>query len=159
MQMRRMDRAVLSEEGMLDIISKCKVLRLAIHDEPYPYLVALNFGYETVDGKLTFYFHSAKRGRKIDLLQKNPKVCFELDCEHALKEGEIACKYGFYYESVVGVGELRFLETHEEKAAALSCIMRHQSGKEFSFGERETGGIHVMALTVEEATGKAHRPG
>ena len=159
MQMRRMDRAVLSQEGMLDLISKCKVVRLAIHDEPYPYLVALNFGYETVDGKLTFYFHSAKRGRKIDLLQKNPKVCFELDCEHALKEGEIACKYGFYYESVVGVGEVRFLEAHEEKAAALACIMRHQSGKEFSFGERETGGIHVMALTVEEAKGKAHRPG
>ena len=135
MQMRRMDRAVLSQEGMLDIVSKCKVVRLAIHDEPYPYLVALNFGYETVDGKLTFYFHSAKRGRKIDLLQKNPKVCFELDCEHALKEGEIACKYGFYYESVVGVGEVRFLEAHEEKAAALACIMRHQSGKEFSFVE------------------------
>ena len=57
------------------------------------------------------------------------------------------------------MGEVRFLEAHEEKAAALAGIMRHQSGKEFSFGERETGGIHVMALTVEEAKGKAHRPG
>ncbi len=158
MKMRRMDRAMPHMEDMLAVISKCKVLRLAIHDDPYPYLVPLNFGYAVEGNNLTFYFHSAKRGRKIDLLLRDPRVCFELDCAHALKEGEIACKYGFYYESVIGTGNVRFLETHEEKAGALTAIMRHQAGRDFSFGERETAGIHVMALTVEEAMGKAHRP-
>ena len=102
MKMRRMDRAMPHMEDMLAVISKCKVLRLAIHDDPYPYLVPLNFGYAVEGNNLTFYFHSAKRGRKIDLLLRDPRVCFELDCAHALKEGEIACKYGFYYESVIG---------------------------------------------------------
>ena len=46
------------------LFQNVKVLRLAIHDEPYPYLVALNFGYETVDGKLTFYFTQCQAGQE-----------------------------------------------------------------------------------------------
>ena len=48
-------------------------------DGGVPYIVPLNYGYEYADGELTFYFHSAKEGRKLEILKKNPTVCLELD--------------------------------------------------------------------------------
>ena len=44
-----------------------------------PYLVPLNFGFERTEQGVTFYFHSAVAGRKVELLRRQPTVGFELD--------------------------------------------------------------------------------
>ena len=58
------DRAVLC--AMLDGMD---TLFLGIHDEPAPYVVPLNFGYAYGEN-LTFYFHCAQEGYKLELLAK-----------------------------------------------------------------------------------------
>ena len=63
------DRALLS--GMLDL---AEILHLAIKNEPFPYVVPLNFGYEWEGDTLVFYFHCAKEGLKLDLLRSDPRV-------------------------------------------------------------------------------------
>ena len=40
-------------KGILDLTSVCCV---GFHDEPFPYIVPMNYGYVWED-KLTFYFH------------------------------------------------------------------------------------------------------
>ena len=118
--MRRKDLEVLDKERLIKVLDGCKVCRLGISDE-VPYIVPMNFGYSW-DGRLTLYFHSAPRGRKIDLLKQRPKVSFEMDCDHQLVAGSTACRYSYRYSCLMGAGEVRFLEDVGEKLEALRRI-------------------------------------
>lgn len=155
--MRREDRKVSELSEIVEIVDRCKVFRLAMVDDGKPYLVALNFGYTFENGELVFYFHSATRGRKIDILTKNPSVCFELDCSHGLVDDEIPCRIGFLYESVVGTGTVEFLEDKAEKIAALNRVLLHQAGKTYEMDERMVGGVALCRLRAETVCGKARR--
>lgn len=153
--MRRKDREVTQPEEVLDIINGCQVLRIGMISENMPYIVPLNFGYQSKDGKLEFYFHSAKEGKKLDIWRENPAVCFEMDCNHELIVKETACGYGFSFASVMGHGRISFLEDASEKAEALSLLMRHIAGKEFVFTKAETDTVAVYKLTVDDFSAKA----
>ncbi|MDF2487247.1 MAG: putative flavin-nucleotide-binding protein, partial [Herbinix sp.] len=103
--MRRQDREITDANEIYKIIKTCDVCRVAFFDEEYPYIVPLNFGV-TFDGTgFKLYFHAAKDGTKLDLLRKNPKVAFEMDCNHNLVMGDNgSCT--MEYESVCGNGTL-----------------------------------------------------
>ena len=47
--MRRSDREITDFQELITAMRGCDVCRLALHDEPYPYILPLNFGLE-VDG-------------------------------------------------------------------------------------------------------------
>ncbi len=51
---------------------------------------------------------TAREGRKLDILRKNPTVAFEMDCRGALDEHDVACQCGYYFASVTGVGHVEF---------------------------------------------------
>ena len=155
--MRRKDREVTELCDILSILDKCKVCRVAMVDDGMPYIVPLNFGYSCDNGVTVLYFHSAFQGRKIDIMRKNPNVCFEADCSHKLTEGETACDFGYLYESVIGEGTIAFIEDDEEKAAALNRIMLHQTGREFKFKADMMKSVAVYKLIVSSLSGKAKR--
>ena len=82
--MRRSDREITDFQELITVMRGCDVCRLALHDEPYPYILPLNFGLE-VDGEtVRLYFHGANTGTKYDLIAKNPNVAFEMDRGHEL---------------------------------------------------------------------------
>ena len=112
--MRRQDREVLQPEQIDAIIESCDCLRLGLNAEDGAYIVPLNFAY--VPGKpAKFYFHSAKEGRKVDMIGQGAKAGFELDGAHRLGEAETGCRHTFFYQSVIGTGTVRPVETLEEK--------------------------------------------
>ncbi len=154
--MRREDREVKEFDAILKIVAACKVCRLALWDEEGPYIVPLNFGYEVKGGRLTLYFHSAKEGRKLRALAAEPRAAFEMDGGHRLIEAERACGYGYAFESVVGSGRAALVSDPEEKRRALALLMRHQTGREFSFGDAEAAAVAVIRLEVERLSGKLH---
>ena len=78
--MRRSDREITDLGEILSIINDCKVIHLAMVDDGEPYLLPLNFGYACEGGAFSFFCHSAREGRKLDILRKNPTVAFEMDC-------------------------------------------------------------------------------
>lgn len=155
--MRRSDREVSSAMGILDILSRCSVMRMGMCSGNIPYVVPMNFGYEYEDDKWVFYFHCAGEGKKLDILQKNNAVFLEADCSHELTAGENACSYGYNYESVMAEGNAAFLTDHEEKAHALSILMKHQTGKDFTFNEAQTAGVTVIKVSVTTITAKCRR--
>lgn len=112
--MRRKDREITDFDEMMKIIAKCDTCRLAINDDEYPYIVPLNFGTDVVDGQLYLYFHSANAGTKLDLLRKNNKVTFEMDCEHniILYKERMSCTMG--YASVIGHGMVEFVKDEDK---------------------------------------------
>lgn len=154
--MRRKDREVTELTEILAIIDRCKVCRLGFQDANGVYIVPMNFGYTYKCGTLTFYFHSAMQGRKIRLLEQGGVIGFELDCGHQLIEGYQACDYGYRFESVIGTGYATVLTKEMEKMHALEQLMRHQTGRAFSFTPDMTHTVTVFSLTVETISCKRH---
>ena len=118
--MRRSDREITDLGEILSIINDCKVIHLAMVDDGEPYLLPLNFGYACEGGAFSFFCHSAREGRKLDILRKNPTVAFEMDCRGALDEHDVACQCGYYFASVTGVGHAYPQEIG--KIALRACI-------------------------------------
>jgi nitroimidazol reductase NimA-like FMN-containing flavoprotein (pyridoxamine 5'-phosphate oxidase superfamily) len=151
--MRRKDLEVLDKERLVKVLDGCKVCRLGISDE-VPYIVPMNFGYSW-DDRLTLYFHSAPRGRKLDLMRQNPRVSFEMDCDHQLVAGSTACRYSYRYSSLMGAGKVRFLEDAGEKLEALRCIMRQVTGTDdYEYDEPAVRSVAVFAVDATEVIGK-----
>lgn len=153
-RMRRRDREIETKEEMLYVLDTCKVLHAAMHDEDGIYILPMNFGYTYEGEELVFYLHAALEGKKLDLLKKNPEVGFELDCDHELIEGKVACQYGYRYASIVGKGKAQIVEDPQEKIKAMEVLMKCQTGKDFAFNERLVTIVSVIKITASEFSGK-----
>lgn len=82
----------------------------------WPYVIPMNFGYTWDEDGLTLYFHGGVKGKKIDSLRADPRICFEMDCEEGLTgEGDLACRYSYAFSSIVGYGKVEFAKDNEEK--------------------------------------------
>lgn len=148
--MRRSDRQI-SDRIIIDhIIRSCPVCRLGLSYDDQPYIVPLCFGY---DGR-ALYFHGATEGRKIDMIKKNSKVCFEFDIPGKIITGDQACKWGMLYESVIGFGTAMILERLELKTAGLNHIMDRYSHETWTFPENMLDKTIVVRVEIAEISGK-----
>ena len=154
--MRRKDRQITDLEAIRAILDKAKVLHLAMIDGDRPYVVPLNYGYTLENGALTLYLHSAREGRKLDVLRQNDRVAFVLETNVSqVSGGDIPCKYGEAYASVMGEGRAVLLTDSAEKMAALSILMKTQTDRTFSFTPEMTDGVVVIRIDVDSFTAKA----
>lgn len=155
--MRRKDREVRDEALISEIIRQCHCCRLGFCEDGEAYIVPLNFGCKQEAGERSFYFHSAGEGRKIDLIRKAGVVGFEMDTGYCLNEGEIACAYSAAFQSIIGRGRVSFVETMQEKQAALQCIMHHSTGRDdWFFSDDMLHQVCVFKLEVIELSCKVH---
>ncbi len=155
--MTRREREVTDINEIIKILDESKVLHLGMVDGDEPYVVPMNYGYTLENGKLTIWLHGAKRGRKLDVMRANPKVFFEMECGITPFEGEIACKYGITYASIMGKGIAEIVEDIETKKYALSILMKTQTGKDFEFEDKMAAVVSIIRIDVSEFTAK-HRP-
>ena len=149
--MRRKDREINDINEIEAIINSAMICRLAMVDENYPYIVPLCFGYEDN----TLYFHSASQGKKLDILKKNNRVCFEFDIDQRLKMRDKACEWGMTYKSVIGFGKASFLKDFQIKRNALDIIMRNYADGSFEYSDPEIRNTTVIKVDIEQMTGKA----
>ena len=155
--MTKRERQVTDPQQILEILDRAKVLHLGLCVDNEPYVVPMNYGYTMEDGKLVMYLHSAVRGKKLDMIQANPKVFFAIDCDRQPFEGEKPCQYGLVYSSVMGKGIAKIVEDVEEKKKAMTVLMKTQTGKDFTFEDRQVSIVAVIRIDVEAYTAK-HRP-
>ena len=154
--MRRKDREITEIEAIRAILDKAKVLHLAMIDGARPYVVPMNYGYALADGRLTLYLHSAKEGRKLDILQQNDRVAFVLETDVSpVSGGDIPCKYGEAYASVMGEGTAVLLDDPVQKIEALQILMKTQTGREFAFTPAMAESVAVIRVNVDSFTAKA----
>ncbi len=148
--MRRKDKKISDESGIKAIIKKANVCRLGMVNGNKPYIVPLCFGYHDN----VIYFHGTLKGQKIDLIRKNPNVCFEFDTVTETLESENACDWSMKYQSVIGFGKALFIEGSEEKRKALSIIMAQYTDRLFQFPENKLKATAVIKVEIESMTGK-----
>ena len=155
--MTKRELQITDPERIREILDTAKVLRLGLAVDNEPYIVPMNYGYTLEGEKLTFYLHSALRGKKLDMLRANPEVFVELDCDHRPFVGVKPCQYGLSYSSLMARGTARIVEDAEEKMEAMTVLMKTQTGKDFSFDEKLVSIVAVIRIDVTEYTAK-HRP-
>jgi nitroimidazol reductase NimA-like FMN-containing flavoprotein (pyridoxamine 5'-phosphate oxidase superfamily) len=148
--MRRKDREISDPEELESIICRADVCRLALCSDGVPYVVPLCFGYQ--EGVI--YFHSATEGRKLEMLRKNSRVCFEMDIDHELIRFKDRCS--MRYRSVIGFGKASMVEDQEEKARALDLMMLHYHQEPFSYPEEALQRTAIIKVDIEELTGKVY---
>ena len=148
--MRRSEKEITDKLAIEKIINASLVCRLALSDGNQPYIVPLCFGYQD----RTLYFHSALEGKKIDILKKNNRTCFEFDVNSEIIKAEKACKWGMKYQSIIGFGKAVLVENIAEKKKALNIIMNHYSDRDFQFTDKAIKKIAVIKIEIEGMTGK-----
>ena len=152
--MTRREKEVTDQQDIFHILDTAQVVHLGLAVDNEPYVVPMNYGYVMENGELTLYIHSSCKGKKWEMLRKNPNVFFEMDCDHVPFEGDVGCKYGLSYSSIMGRGEARILEDVAEKQLALSAIMKAQTGKDFSFEPKMTTIVTIVKIKASEFTAK-----
>lgn len=148
--MRKAEREIKDQGELEDVFRRAEVCRLAMVDDGEPYIVPLNFGYR--DGRL--YFHCAREGRKLDILSKNPKVCFELEADVRLVKGERACQWSTSYESIIGWGTATIVLDEKEVREGLEVLMSHYIEGPYDFDPRSLSLTALIKVNVEKMTGK-----
>jgi len=132
------------------VIHNSQVCRLALSVDDMPYIVPLCFGYH----ENTIYAHGALKGKKIDMIRKNPNVCFEFDIHVEIAATEKACNWGVKYQSVIGFGQASLVEDFEEKRKALGIIMGQYSDRSFRLSESALKGTAIIKIEITSMTGK-----
>ena len=148
--MRRKDKEISDKAIMESIIRDSRVCRIALCDGDRPYVVPMCFGY---DGR-NIFLHSAREGRKIDILKRNPNVCFEFESGCEVKHADKPCSFSMRYRSVMGSGKACFLVDAEERQQAMQLIIGQYTDKTFVMGDNELKGITIIRIDIDEITGK-----
>ncbi len=134
-----------------EIIQKAQTCYLAVADNNTPYVVPMNFGYENG----IFYLHSGKPGYKLEVLRKNNQACIALDVDsklHFVSENT-ACSYSMKYKSVVAKGRIEFIDDYDKKVECMNIIMKHYTGREFTYNSPAIINVEIFIMKVDIITG------
>lgn len=137
---------------IVDVLERCTTMRLGIHDEVYPYVVPLSYGYEVVDGKIVMYFHGAREGFKHVLLAKNNHVCVEADIFHDYRDTghSVTCEY----ESIIAFGTAEIVTDRQEAEKAMDLLLRHSDFPGYVYNKQIIDVMYIYRITIDSITGK-----
>jgi nitroimidazol reductase NimA-like FMN-containing flavoprotein (pyridoxamine 5'-phosphate oxidase superfamily) len=114
------------EKVIEDFLETVEYGTLAVCTANKPYSVPLNF----VKVGNAFYFHGAKKGKKIDILQQNMKGSFSVVSSYSMIQSYfsssdgLACPATQFFKSVIADGRIVFVEDREEKIMAMTALMQ-----------------------------------
>lgn len=149
--MRRKEKEITDKKEIEQIFETAQVCRIAMIDGGKPYIVPMNFGYK--DDIL--YFHSALSGRKIDILNNNPDVCFEIDIPGEVIKSKEACSWSMNYRSVIGEGMVEFIKDDSMKRDAFNIIMNQYSeSNNWKFGQKMIDNTLVFKVKIDSISVK-----
>lgn len=119
-----------------------------------PYITPLNYIY--YQGKL--YFHGASKGRKLDNLAVNSKVCFEVSRVNKKVFGPAACNYSTRYTSVLVFGTAAIVEDAARKLDLLNTFTeKFAEGRPFSPATTEAAAsVTVVEIAIDSIHGKCN---
>ena len=148
--MRRKDRE-RDEAFARDVLERCDYATLAMTDEQgQPYCVPISPA--MVDGSLCF--HSARHGRKADILRANPAVCVSAVCDVR----PVPADFTTEFSSAIAFGTAAELVDDAEKIAALRALcQRYAASNMEGFDEAIERSLHrtaVWKVSIDSITGK-----
>ncbi|MDR1879764.1 MAG: pyridoxamine 5'-phosphate oxidase family protein [Tannerellaceae bacterium] len=140
-------------EEIEGVIRSCGVCHVGMAGtDGTPYVLPMNFGYH--EGVV--YLHSAQEGRSVSVLERNPKVCLVFSGDYRLvyQHPEVACSYRMRSKSVIGWGEVVFVEDMDEKVEALNILMKQYSDRTFAYSDPAVRNVKVWKVVLETVSCK-----
>ena len=152
--MRRRKQEITDRLEVQDVLSRATVCHLALADGDRPYVLPLLYGYDPQANCL--YFHVAREGYKLEILERNPRVCFEVEADLELAPNAVACAWSIKYRSVIGFGTAVVVTEAAEREAGLQTIMQHYAGagRSYAFEQNELQRVLVLKVPIESMSGK-----
>lgn len=150
--MRRIKREMTDPAEIDALLRQCRIMHLALADGGMPFLVPVYYGY---DGQ-SLYFHSAREGSKISLLQRNNQVCFEIGIEQGVVEAEAVCDFEARHKTVIGIGKAHFVEDDAERITALNLIVAQFTTQRFEYPATNLRQTLVIRIDIDSMKGKKH---
>lgn len=142
----------LEMSQIVAILKKEKRGILSVHgDNGYPYGLPINFWYNEENGCI--YFHSGKKGHKVDAINANNKVSFCVYDEGFRKEGEWALNIS----SVIVFGKISVVEDFDKAMDAVRQLsLKFTSDLEYIDSEMKNYAQATVCyeLRPEHITGK-----
>lgn len=150
-KMRRIKNEIAIEEAKALLKNNKRAAFSVNGDGGYPYTIPINFYYDEDENKI--YFHSAKKGHKIDSIIKNDKVCFTT-WNDGYVEGE---DWAYHVSSCVVFGRVRLVEDSritEEKVRKFA-LKYYPSAEEVEEEiKKDIKGVQLIEIKIEHISGK-----
>ena len=142
----------LPEEECIEILkNELRGVLSVIGDDDYPYGMPINHFYCEEDGKI--YFHSGRKGHKIDAMKRHDKASFCVYDQGFRREGEWALNI----RSVIVFGRIEFIED-KEKIYEIARRLSYKFTDDEEYIEHEIvrsgPGTLMFALVPEHISGK-----
>lgn len=150
--MRRGDREIIDPAQLQQILMDGHVMYLALASGDDPFVLPLFYVY---DGE-ALYFHSAKRGSKMALLARNPKVCFCISDYQGVIPDPQACNFEARHRTVIGQGIGQLIEDKAQKVAVLDRLVARFSDQRFTYPEASLTATSVVRIEIVTMKGKQH---
>ena len=119
-----------------------------------PYVTPIHYFYD--NGRI--YFHGLPKGQKMDNLQKNPLVCFNVYETDGLSldSSGTPCDTNTRYRSVTVQGTAEVIRDIDEKRAAIDAIVDKYTPQNSGclLPDNMVKGTAVVAINITESTGK-----
>ncbi|WP_340818403.1 pyridoxamine 5'-phosphate oxidase family protein [Methanolobus sp. WCC4] len=149
--MRRPEKQIRDDMMMETILNEAIICRISMCRDNVPYVVPMNFAYH--DNAL--YLHAAKAGKKMDLINENPHICFEMEYRAEVTPAPTSCGWSMKYYSIIGHGNASIITDAEDKVKALDLLMEKYAGEmKNSYPDEVLGKVAVIRVDITEMTGK-----
>ncbi len=148
--MRRKEKEITDHTEMENILRRGEICRLAMAENDIPYVVAVNYGY--ADNAL--YIHSAPEGKKIDMLRRNNRVCFQVDTDVAVINTDSVHNCNTRYKSIIGYGTASIITDDTGKIAGLDVLMTQYQSDGQEYPQTLLDRMVIIKIDIESMTGK-----
>ncbi len=120
----------MSKQKCLKLLEKEVYGRLATCGNEYqPYITPVNFVLN--DGKI--YFHCGFEGQKINNINSNPRVCFEVSRHGKLYAAPLAKNFSMRYWSILVFGQVAQVSDEKRKLLVMNKLMeKYATGYEYA---------------------------
>ncbi len=150
---RRKEKAIESTDEMKKIIQLADHITIAMCKDNEPYLVTLSHGYDP--DKNCIYFHCAREGKKIDILNANNVVWGQA----LIDKGYVQGKCDHLYATTQFVGTVSFIDSFDEKKEALLNMIKklEENPDEVAkkqLTEKSVSRVTIGRIDIEAMSGK-----
>ena len=147
----RRKKQLLSEQETLRVLEEGKTGIVGVlGDDGYPYTVPIN--YVSLEDKI--YFHSAKKGHKVDAIAKEPKVSMTV----VEKDDVVSREFTTYFRSIQLFGKAYVVEDEAERNVAFRALCEKFSGADMDrydeIMSKEAAAAAIVSIDIEHITGK-----
>jgi nitroimidazol reductase NimA-like FMN-containing flavoprotein (pyridoxamine 5'-phosphate oxidase superfamily) len=140
----------LDNKEIEQLINRQFIGRIGCHAEDTTYVVPVSYAY---DG--TYIYGHALEGMKVNIMRKNPKICFEVDDTRNLANWQSVIAWGMYEELPAGPDRENALQKLEARTLPIltSETMRLTPQWPFPSDVSKIEGI-VFRIRLTEKTGR-----